>query len=281
MKNFLCYLLTWLNVPANWAGRLLLGFVAMVPGWLSSTIIAAVSGLVLLIIFKHTSNQTAIARTRDKISAELLALKLFKDSLSVTFQSEARLFKEALRLLIYSLVPLAVMLVPVSLLLAQMGLWYQWRPLRPGEQTLVTVSLSGSGRQNPSPVQIESSEAASVVAGPVQIISKRQVLWKIRADQPGRHRIVFETAGERIEKDLCIGNGFMRISAKRPGRQPADILLHCAEKPFGPDSIVKSVSIDYPQRQSFTSGSDWWLVYFFVASMVFALLFKPLVKVRI
>jgi len=35
-----------------------------------------------------------------------------------------------------------VMIVPISLLLAQMGLWYQSRPLSPGEETVVTVKLN-------------------------------------------------------------------------------------------------------------------------------------------
>jgi len=58
-------------------------------------------------------------------------------------------------------------------------------------------------------------------------------------------------------------------------------MLHPLEKPFGPDSVVQSISINYPDRQSRTSGTGWWLVYFFVASLVFALLFKPFLKVRV
>jgi hypothetical protein len=51
--------------------------------------------------------------------------------------------------------------------------------------------------------------------------------------------------------------------------------MHPAEEPFAPDSIVQSVTIDYPDRLSRTSGTDWWLIYFFIASMVFAFISKP------
>jgi hypothetical protein len=67
----------------------------------------------------------------------------------------------------------------------------------------------------------------------------------------------------------------------RPGPNWGDIILHPAEKPFNAQSPVRSISVDYPARKSWTSGSDWWIVYFFIASMAFALLFKPIFKVRI
>ena len=87
--------------------------------------------------------------------------------------------------------------------------------------------------------------------------------------------------GKQIDKERAIGDGFMRVSARRPGWRFTDILLHPLEKPFGPDSVVQSISIKYPDRISLTSGTDWWVVYFFIASLIFALVFKPFLKVRI
>ena len=51
-----------------------------------------------MIIFKYTSNQKAIGRVRDHIKANMLALKLFKDDMSVTFKSQGRVFGGAFRL---------------------------------------------------------------------------------------------------------------------------------------------------------------------------------------
>ena len=73
----------------------------------------------------------------------------------------------------------------------------------------------------------------------------------------------------------------MRLSPKRPGADFADILLYPLEKPFTSDSPVHSISINYPERNSRIYGTDWWIVYFFVVSMIFAFMFKPLLKVRI
>ena len=76
-------IVAWLNRPANALGRSLLAPIGVLPGWLSATIVSVVTGWLLLLVFKYTSNQRAIRRVRDDISAHLLALKLFKDSTSV------------------------------------------------------------------------------------------------------------------------------------------------------------------------------------------------------
>ncbi len=265
----------------NALGRFLLAPIAVLPGWLSNTIISAVTGIILLIIFKYTSNQRAIGRVRDDIKANMLALKLFKDSISVTLQAQGRVFRGAFLLLFYAVRPMLVMIVPVSLLLAQMGLWYQYRPLLPGEEAVVTVKLNDN-IETPWPiVSIEPTPAAEVTIGPVRVFSKHGIHWKIKAIENGSHGLIFHVDGEQFDKELAVGDGFMRVSAERPGWHWADILLHPCEKPFDPDSAVRSISIDYPRRLSRTSGTDWWLIYFFVASLVFALIFKPFLKVRI
>ncbi len=271
----------YINVVINAVAGVVLAPIGAMPGWLSNTIISAVTGVLLLIIFKYTSNQRAIGRVKDDIKANMLALKLFKDELSVTFRSQGRVFLGALKLLRYALWPLLVMIVPVSLELAQMGLWYQWRPLQPGEQSLITMRLTGDPKVAMPPVRIVSLPGAEVTIGPVRIRSKREACWEIRARENGRHRIVFEVDSKRIEKELVVGNGLTRVSAVRPARDWTAILLHPLEKPFARDSLVQSISIDYPSRDSWTSGTDWWLAYFFVASLVFALIFKPLIRVKI
>jgi len=211
----------------------------------------------------------------------MLALKLFKDELSVTFRSQGLVFLGALRLLRYSLRPLLVMIVPVLLELAQMGLWYQWRPLRPGEKTLVTMKLADRPSRAMPAVEIALLDGAELAAGPVRIASKREVCWQIRAVERGRHRIVFQVGKQRVAKELVVGDGFARVSAVRPGWDWTAMILHPLEKPFAGDGPVHSIAIDYPPRPSWTSGADWWVVYFFVVSIVFAFVLKPFLKVKI
>jgi len=279
--GFFVMLITWVNVATNAIGGFFLTPVASVPGWLSITVISAVLGVFLLIIFKYTSNQKAIGRVRDDIKANLLAVKLFKDSFSVTFRLQARVFCASFKLLFYSIVPMLVMIVPVCLILAQMGLWYQACPLLPGDEPVV-VKLKLNDHLDTFPqVTLESLPAAQTIIGPVRIFTKKEIFWKIKPVEDGNYNLIFHIGDRRYEKQLAIGEGFMRLSSKRPGADFANILLYPLEKPFTSDSPVRSISIDYPERDSRINGTDWWIVYFFVVSMIFAFMFKPLLKVRI
>ena len=280
--KFLAQIIAWLNVLMNALGRFLLApLMGNVPGWLSNTIVAAVMGVVLLIIFKYVSNQRAISRVRDDIKANMLALKLFKDSMAVTLQSQGRLFRGALLLLFHAVRPMLVMIVPVSLVLAQLALWYQARPLRVGESAVVIMKLAGDTDTPWPKVNLEPMPVAKVTIGPVRVLSKREVYWEIEASENGNHSLVFKVDQDRIEKEITIGQGFMPVSVERPGWHWTSILYNPREKPFTPDSAVASIKITYPDRPTRTSGTNSWIVYFFIISIVAALVSKPFLKVKI
>src|SRR5207302_273278 len=151
----------------------------VLPGWLSATIVAAATGVLLLVVFKHTSNQRAIKRVRDDINAHLLALKLFKDSTSVTLRAQGRILVGALRLFVLAVVPMLIMAVPVCLILGQLALWYQARPLRVGEDAVITVKLNGGAASSRPDVRLRPSSAVEVTTGPIRVLSKREVCWDV------------------------------------------------------------------------------------------------------
>ncbi|MCY2928365.1 MAG: hypothetical protein NTV86_02515 [Planctomycetota bacterium] len=280
MTDALAQIAAWLNLAANALGKPLLAFVGVMPGWLSATLVSAPLGLVLLVVFKYTSNQRAIRRVRDDIKAHLLAIKLFPDSLWVTLCAQGRVLRGALLLLVLAIVPVLVMALPVTLFLGQLGLWYQSRPLRAGEEAVVTMTLNGAGPDWPA-VSLAPSPGAQATIGPVRILSRRELCWNLRARENGYHRMEFLVDGQPVEKELAVGEAFMRTSVQRPGWQWPAILLNPAERPFPPASPVRAIQIDYPDRASWTSGTDWWMAYVFAASMVFALCFRSFIKVNL
>lgn len=279
--DFLADIVNWLNVPMNALGKFIGLFITNLPGWLSNTIISAIVGVILLIIFKYTSNQKAIEKVRAGIKANMLALKLFKDSMLVTLKSQGGLFKGAFSLLFHAIRPMLIMIIPVSFILGQMGLWYQHRPLKIGEKAIITMQLSDTNKPTLPEVTIQNIPNAKVTTDPVHLLSKNQIWWEIQAVQDGTHYIDFKIDDKIIKKELTIGIGFARLSPVKPQRNFSDMILHPKEKPFGKDSLVQSISITYPDRDSFTCGTNWWIAYFFIASMIFAFIFKPLLKVKI
>ncbi|MHC4987944.1 MAG: hypothetical protein ACYTFX_05545 [Planctomycetota bacterium] len=277
----LARLISWLNAVGNGLFGLLNKPMTVLPAWLSLTLVSAVLGVLMLILFKYTSNQAAIGKVRDAIKANLLAMKLFKDNIPVVLKSQAKILLNALLLLVFSFQPMAVMIIPFSLLLGQLGLWYQSRPLDVDGQAVVTVQLADSGTGPMPQVALQPTEAAQVTIGPVHVPSRRQIYWQIQAREAGRHALTFQVAGEQVQKQLAVGDGRMPVSMTRPGLNMMDLILHPAEKPFRPDAVVQSISIDYPDRQARFTGTDIWIVTLFVISMLMAFLVKPFLNVKI
>ncbi|RPI82918.1 MAG: hypothetical protein EHM42_08955, partial [Planctomycetaceae bacterium] len=214
-----------LNGLASALGSVLLAPLAFLPGWVSSTLVAVVTGALMLLTFKYTSNQRAIKRARDQIRANLLALSLFKENIGVSLRAQGRILQNAGRLLVLAVVPMLVMFVPMCLVLAQLALWYQARPLSVGEEAIVTLRLADGGDADWPTVRLEPDPTIDISTGPVRALSQREVFWNLTTRTPGYHRLVFDVGGQRIEKELAAGDGYMRVSQKRPELDVSAVLL--------------------------------------------------------
>jgi hypothetical protein len=130
-------------------------------------------------------------------------------------------------------------------------------------------------------IQLEPSQAFESLIGPVRVPTERSLYWSIKAKQPGLHLLAFHLGDQTAEKEFVVGDGFMRTSLERPRWSWTEALLHPWETPFLPDSIVQSIDIQYPERVSWTSGTDTWIVYWFVVSMLAAFAARPWFNVSI
>lgn len=279
--TFIARLIAWLNGGMNVLFTLLRGPISALPAWLSLTIISAVLGVILLILFKYTSNQAAIGRVRDKIKARLLAMKLFKDNVPVVLKSQIQVFAAAIMLLIYSIPPMLVMIIPFCLVLGQLGRWYQARPLSVNEPAVVKVQLSGAENQPLSSVLLVPTKVAEVMVGPVRVPSKQQVYWKFQPTQPGIHHLQFNVAGIQVRKELSVGSGLMPVSIKRPSLTFIEVIEHPTEHPFNQTSPIQSISIDYPDRYPSFLGFGLWFWAMVMIAIVSGFVFKPLFDVKI
>ena len=274
-------LIVWLNVGGNAFGKYVLAPIAFLPGWLSATFVAVVSGIVFLVIFKYTSNQAAIKKVRDDIKDNLLAIKLFKENPWMILRAQGRILRGTALLLAYAIVPMLVMALPVTLLLAQLGLWYQARPLKVGEEAVVSVKLNSNLDSSTPHVCLQPNEAIEMILGPVQVTSKREIWWNIRPRTNGYHHLVFHVGEQTADKELAVGNGFMRVGIRQPGWNWQEALLHPMEKPFAPDSSIDSIEIEYEDRPGWASGTNSWMIFWFLGSMISGFCFRRFLKVNL
>ncbi len=256
------------------------------PPWFGLVLISAIAGVVMLVAFGYLSNQAGIARAKDDIKANLLALKLFKEDLRVALRAQVRIMWALLRLQRYMLVPILWMALPTMLLLSQMAMRYQWRPFVPGEPILLKVhcldrpGVHADSTEYARSATIEVPGGLSVEVGP--IAGQFDTAWRLNANQPGRFQLTIKSSPEVGTKEIVIGRPLERVSPVRPAKDWIQQLLYPVEPVISADgSLPKhSVELAYPELKSRIYGSDYWVLTFFVVSMLSALLFKPVFKIR-
>ncbi|MBX3394499.1 MAG: hypothetical protein KF841_03940 [Phycisphaerae bacterium] len=269
-------------------------------------VISALIGWLMLLIWGWTSNQSAIKDVRNQISAHLLSTRLFKDNLAVTFRAQRMIIWHALRLMLHSLRPMVIMAVPFVLIMAQIGLRYQFRPFKPGELIRVTVQLKPvasaadpiTREATASTVDYEKRDrmqAALMGVGsrlklpagvvhdphdPCRAVPLGTADWRLRADSVGEKILEFGDAVNAVRVPVVIGEEFGPISSLRGGHW-FDRLLYSGEMSIAESSPIESIRIAYPPRSTPIFGYDvHWLVTLFVLSIVFALIIKPFTRVQ-
>jgi len=252
---------------------------SVLPPFWSLAVISCLTGILMLWIFGKVSNQSAIKRVKNQIRANLLAVRLFDEHLSVFLKIEMRLLGRVLVYMKHSFAPMSVMLIPIFLLLVQLNLFYAARPLRVGESFLLKVLLRDLAAMEQ--VALETDTGVRVETPAVRIPSDREIAWRLRTEKPGRHRVVVLIGDRKEDKEILVETGFGPLSIMRTA-EPLDMLLYPGEPLLKKSHGLRSIQVAYPTAKMSVMG--WpidWIVVFFVLSIAIAFLMKGLFRVEI
>ena len=249
---------------------------------ISLLVLSAALGLLLLLLFRLTSNQAAIGSLRRRMAAHLLEFRLFQHSLGIQWSSLSRMLLANLIYLKVATRPLLLMLVPLGLVLIQLNQWYGYHPLKPDETAVVALKLAGEGLDL-SRVRLETGDGLELVGRPLRIPHAGEVNWSIRPQRQGTHRLTFLFESRQVQKEIVTSSqGLARVSAVTPARDFWDVLQHPGEPPLPPDSFAERISVDYPARRIDLLGWEThWVVFLLIVSTLTALAFKRLLRVQI
>ncbi|OGD14548.1 MAG: hypothetical protein A2W20_04420 [Candidatus Aminicenantes bacterium RBG_16_66_30] len=251
--------------------------------WFGLVVVSLLTALLMLEVYKLTSNQAAIRRAKDRIKAHLLEMRLYKDNMRVTLGAQAGILKSNLAYMAANLKPLAVMIVPLVLILARLSLWFDRAPLRPGEETLVKVELAASADPLSLDLRLELPPAVEATAPAVRIPDEHEVVWRIRALAEGRGRLLLRAGDRTIEKTVTVGGGpLTSVSALASRGSFVRRILYPGEPPLPGGTPVRTVEVLYPARRLAAFGVGvHWLVAYLVLSIAFGFALKGVFKVEI
>ncbi len=251
--------------------------------WTGMIWISALTAVLMLSVFKWTSNQEGIRLCKSRIKAHLLEMRLFKDNLGASLRAQRDLLAVNGRYVLHNMKPMIVMLVPVVLVLVQLNLWFGARSLRPGETALVKVTFARGVDPVEMDLRLEASPEVAVDSPAVRIADEAETDWRIRAVGPGDGRLTFAFGGERLEVPVAVARpalskiAVLRVRPSFPGQ-----VLNPGQPPLPRSLPLRSIEVRYPEARLPLAGHEvHWLVAFFVLSIVFGFALKGVFKVDI
>jgi len=253
-------------------------------------LISVLTALLMLFVFRFTSNQEGIKRVKNKIKAHLLELRLFKDSMSLSFKAQGNILRYNLRYISYSTKPMLVMIIPLILILIQLNFWFGYEALTPGEETILKVKLEEGHNPFDIDVDLEPSSGFNIQTPPLRIEEEREINWRLQAREKGVHDLTFIVNGQKFTKKVSVAQRpLSRISPLKVKRNFINELINPGESPFPGDSPVKSIEVKYQSKDMniFGWSIPWfvgippWLVVYFALSIILGFVLKGIFKVEI
>jgi len=251
--------------------------------WIGMILISLLTGLLMLLIFRYTSNQEGIRKVKNKIKAHLLELRLFKDSLALSLKAQGNILRYNLKYIGFSGKPLLVMIIPLILILIQLNFWFGYQSLNTGEETILKIKLKEDQNILDLDLSVESSTALSIETPPLRIEEEEEINWRLRAREGGLHILSFRINGQDFTKEVAVAQKpLTRISPLKVQQNFFDQLFNPNEAPLSGDLPVKSIEIMYPaQNMNLFGWHIHWIIVYFAISIIFGFAFKGVFKVEI
>ena len=249
------------------------------PGLIAASLVASI---VLVVLFHFTSDPSAIRKTRNRLLARTLELLMFQHDLRASFAACGRIVIANAAYLFQFLRPMAVGIIPLLLIFVQMESWFDRRPLRIGEQTVLSVEINQSESVLDETFELQLPEILRIDAPPVRIPSKNELAWRIAATASGDGWVDVISGGIKERKSLSAGDQLVRLSKTRESTGMLQQLFSPCEPPLDSHGPIRRMLVSYPRRELLIGQTEIpWLVAAFGLIMIMSLLLGRLFGIRV
>lgn len=277
--------MNWINTILTAIGDVLLAPIRWASPAIVLIVLSVVAGVLMTVVFRYSSDQKGLTRVAKLTKSQLMCLRIFKEDLGVAIRCQRDILKSIGRRLWLSLPPMLVLFIPFVLILTQMSIRYERRPIRSGESVVLAVQLTpDSWSRDSDKLTIQVPSGVVIETPALRDEEARTVYWRLGLRQPADAPITLHAGFHTIEKSFIGTDDTARlcnVSPRRPGAGFFDRLIYPGEPGFGGDSPVQSVDLRYPPRSTPIFGIDmpWWGT-FFIVSMLAAICVRPFLKVQ-
>jgi hypothetical protein len=242
--------------------------------------ISLVIGLVMVVVFRYTSDQKAIHIAKDRLKAHLLALRLFQDQIPVVLHSYGRIVLATGRYLRLAFMPLLFVIVPLTFLIVQLDRYLGSMPVEVGHPFLIKVRTDNPSALNEASLQLPDGLATT--APTVHVPSESEVVWRVVAEKSGEYIVDVQASDHIVSKQVIVGAGLSRLSPVRLRGKFWKRIFVSGEPALPGNNPIESIALQYPARNIAFAGFEWnWIWLFFVLSLAAGFLFKSILGIEI
>lgn len=254
----------------NWFFDLLLfPFRSLHPLW-GQIWISALTGILMILIFKKTSDQQSIAELRQRMGSRALGMLLYLESPRTVLKLALGLITDNFVYLWHLLRPMLVIAVPFILVAAQLDARYGRIPPTPDRPSTLTITWKDAVPEAPLP----EPSMGSIVSPVVIIPDSLEQSFSFTGENG-----VFQLEETGISIGSSGGSGSI-VTRGSEGRGIIPYLLR-PWNAVAPGDIHSARAFLQPARYSILGGRWSWFAVFLVFSSVWAILGAVVFRVKV
>jgi uncharacterized membrane protein (DUF106 family) len=243
-------------------------------------LLSLVVGLLMVVVFRYTSDQKAIRVAKDHLKAHILAVQLFQDQLPVVLTSYWRILRNTGRYLQLAFKPLLYVIIPLTFLIVQLDRYLGLLPVQSGQPFLVEARLTNAEELEQTSLQLPPE--ITLTASPVRVPERNEIVWRVAAEKDGYYYLHIAAGGESLSKSVVVSAGVARTSPLRLRDRWWERLFVSGEPALPANSPIQSIRVNYPERNISFAWLEWnWIWLFFVVSLISGFIFKSILGIEI
>jgi hypothetical protein len=248
--------------------------------------LSVLMAFVVLYIYKWISSPRAVKSAKDKIKADILAIRIYKDLWRVIVGSFFKSLGHTFQYFGLNLLPLLIIIPILFPAFVQMDIRYGMEPFQVGDEIVIKAAFS----QDPNDLDVEllASDNFKPKMNPVFINAYqayeengekkypiKEVNWKVEATREGVAKIRIKVRDKVYEKQLVIGDFRGAISNKKMNKSSLEHFLYPAERLLPNPGELVNIYIQYPGGGvTFAGLTTHWLVFNIILVVIIVLALK-------
>jgi len=235
-------------------------------GWPALAVISALTGVLLLWLFKLVTPQERLAAARRRLLGHLYEMGLYQDDLPTLLRVQGALARANLRYVTLTLPALLALLPPVALVLVHLEARYQHPPLAAGDVVLVRAEVGVDRKDLLDALVLEPGPGLALDAPAVRDRGAPAVWWRVRVESPGLHEVTVSDGAGRWTKAVKAEASLRAYSLHRDRGGAWTALINPGEPPLPADAPLAAIELRTdPEPDWFAQAWFWGFCLFSVA----------------